>query len=180
MLRQRCFQRQSWSTMPCRRFVSAARSASSTNSFSPLSFMRVMRSPDWKAASDWRARLQLSARAAAIRSSSAFFFAAASFSTCFFFSSSLRSSSEGLADEAPGAGAVAGAAASGATAGATGAGEFFGRLRIFLSAMSGGGGRSLKTFRPSLSTHCHWAAAPILNKDKSTAKQIGFTRMVPV
>jgi hypothetical protein len=34
-----------------------------------------------------------------------------------------------------------------------------GCLRMFLAGISGGGARSLKTLRPSLSIHCHWAAA---------------------
>ena len=57
-------------------------------------------------------------------------------------------------------------------------GRWPGCLRMRLGAMSDGGGRSLKTLRPSLSSHCHWAAAGPARaspRDTATSTRCHFT-----
>ena len=77
---------------------------------------------------------------------------------------------------AAGLGAAATAGAASEAAGAAGVAARAGRLppgcfRMLFSGMSGGGGRSLKTLRPSLSVHCHCAAAPMAQVQATASRR---------
>ena len=102
------------------------------------------------------ARVQLSARAAARLASCAFSLAASDALASAFLASSALS--------VPLVGAVLGMAAvsAGAVSAETGAGAIWpcGCFKMRAAGTSIGGGRSLKTLRPSLSNHCHCATTP--------------------
>ncbi len=147
--------------------VSAARAASSMISRSPLALVVAMRTPESMVALALCARSQFSARNLATRASSALTLASSAASAWRFLASSCSSRAGGFG--AAGAAAVA-ASSPGAGAGAAGA-RAPGRWRTSLSGTLAGGGVSLNTLRPVLSTHCHCAKAIWLNaRSATTAK----------
>ena len=123
------------------------------------------------------ARAQFSIFALTIRSCSALTRAASASAACFFLASMSLSTPLVLGPlaacaagasvgSAPGSSGAAGSAAALVVAAAFTAGPA--RLTIFFSGTSGGGARSLKTLRPSLSSHCHWARAEVQDNTKNT------------
>src|SRR3990167_2749525 len=165
---------QSALMMPWMRWASAARALSSMTSRSPAALVRDTRTPESNAALACLARAQFSALAFATRSSSALRFAASVSAVCFFLASSSLSTPEpwaALLDKAGAGAVVCGAEASALTAGTDGVDRCpLGRFKIFFSGISDPDARSLKTLRPSLSTHCHWAQVPVTERAKMAAK----------
>lgn len=161
-----CTQRaQSDAITSLARLISALRVLSSMNPCSPFALVCMTGRPLSRVDLVWRAREQFSTFARATLSSSTFFFAASAASARAFFSSSSLSlpgnAGLALAWEAVAAGAALSAEAGEATTGTAEARAApVGCFKMLFSGMSDGGGRSLNTLRPSLSIHCHWAAAP--------------------
>lgn len=160
--------------MPWMRLASVARAASSMTSRSPAALVRETRTPESNVALACLARAQFSILALVMRSSSVLRFAASASAASFFLASSSLSTPAPLAALAGNAGAEAAeeaAAASAAGAWGTGVARCpAGRFKILFSGISAPGARSLKTLRPSLSTHCHWAQAPVAERAKTAAK----------
>ena len=161
--------------MDSRRLDSVARAASSMNSRSPRALVVAIRTPDFSEACPLFARSQFSARAVASFSVATCFLVSSRASACFFWASSSGSLPESLGMLALATGAEAAVpAATAAALSALPAIEFSvvleGSCTIFFFKISAGGARSLKTFRPSLSIHCHWAAADKAIRLPATAK----------
>ena len=168
--------------MPCRRLSSTVRAASSITSRSPDALVRDMRTPESKVALACLARTQFSIRALATFSYSARRLASSASAACLFLASnSLSTPPTGRLALRDGAAATAFAESSSAVTTVAGAlAAELGRLRMLFSATSGGGARSLKTLRPSLSNHCHCATAapPIPTRAKARRTECIFMRAV--